>query len=147
MTVYLLDVNLLIALSDPMHIHADAAHEWFGRTGRQVWATCPITENAFVRIISNPRYPNSVADVQAAMEMLRALVEAPGHVFWPDDISLASVLEHDALITNPQLTDVYLLGLALHHVGKLATLDQRIPALAVKGGAEALEIIPVQGGI
>lgn len=145
MTASLLDVNLLIALSDPMHIHADAAHEWFERIGRQAWATCPITENAFVRIISHPRYPNAVADVPAAIEMLRTLVGAPGHTFWADDISLTEVVQHDAIIANAQLTDIYLLGLAVHHGGKLATLDQRIPARAVPGGGDALEIIPVAG--
>lgn len=145
MTVYLLDVNLLIALSDPMHIHTDPAHRWFDESGKQAWATCPITENAFVRIISHPRYPNAVVDVRAAIEMLRALAGAPGHTFWSDDVSLASVVARDALVTNAQLTDVYLLGLAIHHGGKLATLDQRIPARAIRGGRDALEVVPVGG--
>jgi len=142
MTTYLLDVNLLLALSDPMHVHHDAAHRWFGETGRQAWATSPLTENGFVRIASHPNYPNRPGDVPVMLAILRQFCESDGHQFWSDDISLRDVLEPNVIVTHAQITDVYLLALAAHKGGKLATLDQRLPVSAVRGGGEALEFIP-----
>jgi toxin-antitoxin system PIN domain toxin len=141
MTIYLLDVNLLLALSDPMHIHHESAHRWFAENGRQSWATSPITENGFIRIASHPSYPNRPGDVTAVLDIFRQLCEAPGHQFWSEDISILQILESDAIITHAQITDVYLLGLAVRKRGKLATLDQRIPVDAVLGGRKALELI------
>ena len=141
MTVYLLDINLLLALSDPMHVHHELAHRWFAEEGHQAWATCPLTENGFIRIASHPNYPNRPGDVPAVFSILRQLYEATGHHFWPEDLSILEILEPDAIITHAQITDVYLLGLAVHHKGKLATLDQRIPVDSVRGGRRALELI------
>lgn len=141
MTTYLLDVNLLLALTDPMHIHHTAAHRWFVERDQQAWATCPLTENGFIRIASHPNYPNRPGDVAAVFDIFRQLREARGHHFWTDDLSILRVLEPDAIITHAQITDVYLLGLAVHKKGKLATLDQRIPVDAVRGGRKALELI------
>ncbi|MBM3791834.1 MAG: VapC toxin family PIN domain ribonuclease [Acidobacteria bacterium] len=141
MTACLLDVNLLLALSDPMHIHHGSAHCWFAEKGHRAWATCPLTENGFIRIASHPNYPNRPGDVAAVSAILRQLCEAPGHRFWAEDVSILSILKPDAIITHAQLTDVYLLGLALHKRGKLATLDQRIPVDAVRDGRKALELI------
>jgi toxin-antitoxin system PIN domain toxin len=140
--VYLLDVNVLIALSDPMHIHHESAHRWFAREGRKAWATCPLTENAFVRIACHPSYPNRPGDAAAVLNILRGLCIAPGHRFWPDDVSIRDLLDPAAVITHGLITDVYLLGLAVHRKGKLATFDQRIPATAVRGGPDAIELIP-----
>lgn len=141
MTTYLLDVNLLLALSDPMHIHHESVHRWFAEKGRQSWATCPLTENGFIRVASHPNYPNRPGDVTAVLDIVHQLREAPGHHFWSEDISILQILESDAIITHAQITDVYLLGLAVHKRGKLATLDQRIPADAVRAGRKALELI------
>ncbi len=141
-TTYLLDVNLLLALSDPMHIHHEAAHRWFADKGRYAWATCPLTENGFVRIASHPNYPNRPGDVPAVFAILRRLCEAPGHQFWTEDTSILEILKPTAIITHAQITDIYLVGLAVHKNGRLATLDQRIPVDAVRGGQEALERIP-----
>jgi uncharacterized protein len=124
-----------------MHVHHEAAHRWFGETGRQAWATSPITENGFVRVASHLNYPNRPGDVPVVLAILRQLCEAEGHLFWGDDISLRDVLEPHAVLTHAQITDVYLLALAAHKGGKLATLDQRIPASAVHGGSQALELI------
>ena len=77
----------------------------------------------------------------AVLAIFRQLCEAPGHRFWPEDTSILQILEPDAIITHAQITDVYLLGLAVHKRGKLATLDQRIPVDAVRGGRKALELI------
>jgi toxin-antitoxin system PIN domain toxin len=141
MTTYLLDVNLLLALSDPMHIHHETAHHWFADIGRQSWATCPITENGFVRIASHPNYPNRPGDVPVVLAILRQLCEAQGHQFWAEDITILDLLEPDAIITHGQITDVYLAGLAIHKKGKLATLDQRIPVHSIKKGKDALEFV------
>ena len=144
MTNYLLDVNLLLALTDPMHIHHEASHGWFVEKGQQSWATCPLTENGFIRIASHPNYPNRPGDVTAVLEIFRRLSEAPGHFFWSEDISILQILEPDVIITHAQITDVYLLGLAVSKKGKLATLDKRIPFQAVRGGRKALELITPQ---
>jgi uncharacterized protein len=140
-TTYLLDVNLLLALTDPMHVHHEAAHHWFADSGHRSWATCPITENGFVRIASHPSYPNRPGDVLATFDILRQLCEARGHQFWAEDVSILDILAPGAIITHAQVTDVYLAGLALHRRGKLATLDQRIPVDAIRGGKGSLELI------
>ncbi len=141
MTTYLLDINLLLALMDPMHMHHEPAHRWFADTGQQAWATCPLTENGFIRIASHPSYPNRPGGVPTVLGILRQLRKAPGHHFWSEDISILQILDPDVVITHAQITDVYLLGLAAWKKGKLATLDQRIPFQAVRGGRKALELI------
>jgi uncharacterized protein len=141
MNTYLLDVNMLLALSDPMHIHHDTAHHWFSSRGHAAWATCPITENGFVRIASHPNYPNRPGDAPVVLSILRQFCTAEGHQFWAEDVSLRDILHPSALLIHSQVTDVFLLALAVHKRGKLATLDQRISTLAVPGGAGALELI------
>jgi hypothetical protein len=140
-TVYLLDINLLLALMDPMHVHHEPSHQWFAENGQQAWATCPLTENGFIRIAGNPNYPNRPGNITAVFSILRQLCEAAGHHFWPEDLSILDILAPDSIITHNQITDVYLLGLAVHNKGKLATLDRRIPAEVLPGGRRALELI------
>lgn len=140
---FLLDVNVLIALIDPAHVGHDAAHHWFGEHSRGGWATCPLTENGVVRIASHPRYPGapaSPADVAAIVRELRTLA---GHVFWPDDISLVGAEHIDAarILTSGQVTDSYLLALAVAHGGQLATFDRHLSTKAVKDGKAALHLI------
>ena len=99
---YLLDVNVLIAPIDPAHVGHEAAHGWFGAAGAIAWATCPITENGVLRIIGNPKYPNSVGSPAAVAPIVARLTALPGHVFWGDDISLVrSDLVDPARITIP----------------------------------------------
>ena len=141
MTVYLLDINLLLALMDPMHVHHEPSHQWFAENGQQAWATCPLTENGFIRIAGHPNYPNRPGDITAVFSILRQLCEAAGHYFWPEDLSILDILTPDSIITHNQITDIYLLGLAVHNKGKLATLDRRIPAEVLRGGRQALELI------
>lgn len=143
MSVFLLDVNVLIALIDPAHVQHDAAHEWFAVHGKRAWATCPLTENGVLRIVGHPRYPNSPgtpAEVAQLMSGLRAL---PGHAFWADDVSLLDTGTIDAsrLLTSGQVTDSYLLALACAHGGRLATFDRRLVTDAVRGGAQSLHLI------
>jgi toxin-antitoxin system PIN domain toxin len=123
---FLLDINILAALFDSSHVNHDAAHEWFGRAGSLSWATCPITENSFIRVLSSPSYPSVQATPNDIMERLARFCALPGHVFWPDDISLTASLDADSrarLQGCQQLTDFYLAALAAHKGGKLATFD------------------------
>jgi toxin-antitoxin system PIN domain toxin len=138
-----LDVNVLIALIDPAHTAHDVAHLWFEAAGRRAWATCPMTENGVIRIVGHPKYPNtpgSPAKVAAIVTELRAL---SGHGFWPDDISLVGDQRVDTgqVLTSGQVTDSYLLALAIAHGGRLATFDRRLSTKAVKGGKAALYIV------
>ncbi|MCW5880339.1 MAG: PIN domain-containing protein [Anaerolineae bacterium] len=141
MTAYLLDVNVLIALMDPMHAHHEIAHRWFASRGHMAWATCPITENGFVRILGHPNYPDGPGGIAAAYELLRVACSHSGHRFWADELSILDVLTPTALATHAVITDIYLLALAVHFRGKLASLDTRIPVDLVRGGRAALELI------
>ena len=141
MTAYLLDVNVLLALSDPMHVHHDAAHRWFTGKRQTAWATCPITENGFVRVASHPSYPNRPGDASVVLAILDQFCAREGHHFWSDDVSLRDLLRRGMVFAHGQVTDVFLLGLAVHAGGHLATFDRRIPAGAIGGGENALEII------
>jgi toxin-antitoxin system PIN domain toxin len=141
--IYLLDVNVLLAMHDANHAFSNAAHRWFDTVGREGWATCALTENGFVRITSAASYPGSLKDPAAMVAILRRSCATSSHHFWSESVSLRDLLRPGAIITHRQITDVYLLGLAAHYGGKLATFDRRIPATAVYGGSEALAVIPV----
>lgn len=138
---YLLDVNVLIALIDPGHVAHDDAHDWFASTGRTAWATSPITENGVIRIVGNPKYPNSPGSPAIVGELIRKMYKLPGHSFWPDDFSLVSSddIALAKILTSAQVTDTYLLALAKAHGGQLATFDRK---LSVKAGRSALHLIP-----
>ena len=141
---YLLDINVLIALIDPGHVAHDDAHRWFETTGHAEWATSPITENGVMRIVGNPKYPNSPGSPSMVADIVRALRALPGHDFWPDDVSLVGAPEIDTtkILTAGQVTDTYLLALAETHHGQLATFDRKLSVVAVKGGKSALHLIP-----
>lgn len=143
MTAFLLDVNVLIALLDPAHVHHDDAHAWFSSTGHQSWATCPLTENAVLRILGDPRYPNFSGNPAAVSELLAEFFSLPGHIFWPDHISILDGHRVDSsrLLSSSQITGTYLLALAYTYGGQLATLDRRIITDAVKNGPQALHQI------
>lgn len=142
MTV-LLDVNVLIALIDPMHVSNDMVREWFAGEAMSDWATCPLTENGAVRIVARPSYPNSPGAPAVVVDTLRALREVGRHSFWPDEISLLDRhhVDDTRLATSAQITDTYLLALAASRAGKLATLDRRLLTAAVPNGGEALWLI------
>ena len=140
---FLLDVNVLIALIDPAHVQHDAAHDWFAVHGKKAWATCPLTQNGVMRIVGHVRYPNSPGTPAAVAQLMTGLCALPGHVFWPDDISLLDTGELDPtrLLSSAQVTDSYLLALACAHGGKLATFDRRLVTDVVRGGAKGLHLI------
>lgn len=143
MITYLLDVNVLIALVDPAHVQHEPAHAWFSERGRRAWATCPLTENGMLRIIGHPRYPNSPGSPASVAPLLARLCALPGHVFWPDDISLLDegVCDPSRLLSSAQVTDSYLLALARVHHGRLATFDRRLVTDGVREGTISLHVI------
>lgn len=133
MSIALLDVNVLIALFDPAHIHYESAHRWLGHNRKQGWATCPITVNGCIRILSSPTYPAvSVSPAEVAGD-LRHACSATDHHFWPDSVSLLdeSLFLASMIGGHQKITDVYLLGLAVRNHGRLATFDRSIAMKAV----------------
>jgi toxin-antitoxin system PIN domain toxin len=129
----LLDVNVLIALLDADHALHQRAWDWFGRNAPNGWTSCPITQNGCVRVMSHPGYPHALP-VNAVMERLREATQNPYHEFWTDDISLLDPQIADAKrIHGPrQLTDLYLLALAVSRGGRFVTFDGSIAMSAIK---------------
>jgi toxin-antitoxin system PIN domain toxin len=138
----LLDVNVLIALFDQNHVHHEIAHDWFADNRHRGWATCPITENGFVRIISNPTTGRNERP-GALVSYLRGFCAGEGHEFWAASLSLGDqTIFALSFATHRLLTDVYLLGLAHVNGGTLATFDRTIPVKAVVGAPpDVLEVI------
>lgn len=128
----LLDVNLLIALAWPSHTAHERAIRWFARLAGQPWATCPLTQLAFIRILSNPAFSPDALSLPEAVHVLSASTADPAHLFWFDDLSLNEALTVSpvSLQGHQQLTDAYLLALARTKKAKLATLDRAVAAWA-----------------
>ena len=140
--MFLFDANLLIALGEAGHIHGDAALRFFTEHAvRDGWATCPLTENAFLRILSNPTYPRGPGSTTAARDLLTTLTSAPGHQFWPDNHSLLDARRFPRLPAAQQLTDVYLLALAVSRHARLATFDRSLDTACVLGGPAAYHLL------
>jgi uncharacterized protein len=130
MTAYLLDVNVLVALAWPNHRFHDAVQKWFGRNSAKGWATCPFVEAGFVRVVSNPSFSERSVSPKEAIQALAISIRHPAHRFWADDIALASLGRlAERIVGHQQVTDAYLVALAIHHKGKLATLDGRVTSL------------------
>lgn len=137
MTRALLDVNVLLALLDSDHVDHETATAWLDEHIAQGWASCPITQNGFVRILSQPRYPSPVPTA-SAIELLRRACSGSDHELWPCDLSVLDPDVVDATrLHNPrQVTDAYLLALAVARNGRLVTFDRSLPIYAVRGAAE-----------
>jgi toxin-antitoxin system PIN domain toxin len=127
----LLDVNLLVALFWPLHRFHEAAQKWFSHASRHGWATCPFTQAGFIRIISNPAVTAGAVTVEQAVQTLCDNLDHRHHRFWPAEIGYPQALEilGIPLGNHRQVTDAYLLALAIHHQGKLATLDRALQSL------------------
>lgn len=128
MSGFLLDANVLIALAWPSHTAHEPAQRWFAKNAHHGWATCPLTELAFVRVISNPAFSRDTLTPREALGLLSANLKHPSHHFWPDALPLPDAIKdvQQKLVGHQQLTDAYLLGLAAHHRARLATLDTRL---------------------
>ncbi len=144
MSIALLDVNMLIALAWPSHVHHHVAHTWFAKNHTDGWATCPLTQCAFVRVSSNPKIIPEAVQPNEALALLSKITALDYHVFWPDDVPF----EHETvptglLVGHRQIIDAYLLGLCIQHRGKLITFDRGVTALLPTGSAHqgALQIV------
>lgn len=138
MSAALLDVNVLLALMDEDHVDHATARAWLESNVRRGWASCAITQNGFVRVISQPRYPSPVSPA-VAIGLLAEACAGPKHEFWACDLSVVDpdVLDRTRLHGPRQVTDAYLLALAAARDGRFVTLDRSVPLDAVPGAAEA----------
>lgn len=130
----LLDVNVLIALLDPDHAMHAQATDWLAANVRAGWASCPITQNGCIRVMSHPGYPNPLP-AGAVVERLSEAVATPHHRFWPDDVSIldAAVADRTRIHGPRQVTDLYLVALAVRNRGRFVSFDAGIPLAAVRG--------------
>ncbi|MCB1487594.1 MAG: PIN domain-containing protein [Bauldia sp.] len=127
------DVNALLAIFDRDHMFHPVARAWWAANARSGWATCPLTQNGFLRVMSQRSYPGH-RPFREALQVLAAGVNESGHEFWPDDASIVdpSIFDHTRILGHRQLTDIYLLALATKHGGRLVTFDRTIPRAAVR---------------
>lgn len=141
----LLDVNLLVALAWPNHVHHRPALAWFQKHHAEGWATCPLVESGFVRVSSNAASVPEARTPREAILLLRRIVALPHYEFWEDDVSFAASMSLDEipLVGYRQVTDAHLLMLALRRGGRLATLDGKIQSLVPRGhnAAEVLSLV------
>jgi toxin-antitoxin system PIN domain toxin len=146
MSVCLLDVNTLVALAWPNHIHHQPAREWFVENHAAGWATCPVTESGFVRVSSNPRATPEARSPAEALYLLRQMIALPGHHFWSDPTSIANseLIDPSKLLGHRQITDAHLVALAIHHEGRLVSFDRGLVEI-VPDGARAEEVLIMLG--
>ncbi len=130
----LLDVNVLVALLDGGHLHHAVAIEWLAGHARSGWASCPLTQNGCLRILSLPGYPNPQPPALVA-QRLGAATKDRSHEFWPDSLSLLDRerVRWDRVLSSRHITDVYLLALAVEQGGCFVTFDRSIAVQAVPG--------------
>jgi toxin-antitoxin system PIN domain toxin len=131
----LLDVNVLIALLDPQNAGHSAAYIWLAANFSEGWASCPLTENACLRLLTNPRYRGAYVSPAVVLARMEETKRGGDHEFWPDDLSItdAAVFDWSRLQGHQQVTDIYLLALAVAHGGRLVTFDRRMQAEMVRG--------------
>jgi hypothetical protein len=142
--IALLDVNLLVALFDADHVHHEVAHDWFADHRANGWATCSVTETGVVRVLAATRGGAAPARPADLVERLQRFCSSGHHTFWPHSVSLRdeNVFRPSFVRGHSQITDVYLLGLAVRMGGCLATFDRTIPVGAVVGATpDALHVI------
>lgn len=139
-----MDVNVLVALAWPNHIHHRRALEWFGGVRDEGWATCPATEAGFVRVTSNVRAIPDARPPAEALALLREIRDVAGHQFWNDDVSPVDpeATPFERVVGYRQVTDAHLLSLALRREGCLATFDRGAVELAPSGVESVVELIP-----
>lgn len=137
----LLDVNVLLSLFDVAHIHHVRARGWWAQNNSAGWASCPLTQNGFARVVSKPAYERRIP-LQTALAALSEQLARPDHEFWPDDISITDdrLFVRGHILGPNQITDVYLLGLAVKNGGRLVTFDRGLPIKSVRG-AEARHLV------
>ena len=131
MTAFLFDVNVLLALAWPTHVHHEAAHSWLHQQVSSIWATCPVTQLGFVRLSMQPAVVKVPMMFSDAMGALDQITSSPAHDFWPLEAGLAGIRNEirSGIVGHNQLTDAVLLELAVRRGGCLATFDRRVVSL------------------
>ena len=142
MSVCLLDANVLIALTWPAHEAHESVQRWFAKSSKNGWATCSFTQAAFVRIVSNPAFSPDAVTPDEAMTLLDANLQHPAHEFWKNGVPFVDAVKtfRTGLVGHRQVTDAYLLGLAIHNKGRLVTLDRGVLSLLAPAGAASTQI-------
>ena len=137
--VWLFDANLLIALTHAAHVHHGEAHRWFAARTKRRWATCALTQLAFLRLTSNPKVVGETISPADALDALATMTAQPLHEYWPESPEPRQLptLQNLALVGHRQVTDAYLLGLAVHKRQQLATLDRGLLSFAAAQGLAA----------
>jgi len=135
MKAALLDVNVLVALFWPAHSDHQKAQSWFRQHSSRGWATCPLTQSSFVRIVSNPMISRAAVTVEESTKLLAKNLVHPSHVFWPAEAHYLDLIETFAsrIVGHQQVTDSYLLGMAIRNRGTLVTMDRGILSLIPDG--------------
>ena len=143
MTTFLLDANVLIAILSKKHDHRDRARSWFESEGHHDWITCPTTQNAVVRIMSGSGFSLDRVTPGAMIESLESLITIGNHRYVPDDASILdqSLINRTRLLASKQVTDTYLLALAVRNDALLATFDRRLVHDAIRDGQQHLYLI------
>lgn len=144
MMSWLPDVNILIALLDPVHVHHLRARQWFEESGQNGWHTCPTTINGVVRVMSGRSYSDrQIVPPSQIMTSLEALVQLGKHTYLPDDVTMieSEDLVRSALLTSKMVTDTYLMLVAKHHGVMLATFDHRLVTSTVTDGASVVAFV------
>ena len=133
----LLDVGVLISLLDANHEHHAAVRRWWYQN-EDPWASCPITQNGYLRIVTQEGYPNTVS-INEAIGKLTQATSTPKHEFLSDNVSLLNknLIAHAHIQGPKQLTDVYLLALSVFHGARFVTLDTGVPRVAVPQATNA----------
>jgi uncharacterized protein len=132
----LLDINVLIALLDTDHVHHGRARRWLEEHESSGWASCPLTQNGCVRIMSQSAYPNPLP-TSAVMDRLADATAHSSHVFWAANISILdeAIADRSRIHGPRQVTDLYLLALAVRNGGRLATFDAGLSVGTVHGAS------------
>jgi toxin-antitoxin system PIN domain toxin len=139
--IHLLDATVLIALMVEDHPLHELAVRFFPRAQAEGWATCPITENALLRIVGSPAFPGGPGTPQAVRAQFANYLASPGHQFWADDLSMSDSQTFPVLPSAKHLTDYYLLALAVKRQCRFVTFDRKINASIVPGGTAALLVL------
>lgn len=141
----LLDINVLIALVWPNHVHHAAARKWFSGRSQSDWATCLLTEAGSVRVSCNPRAVQQEVTPNAVTDLLERLKRKGSHSFWSLDRSIGNLPGEIVVRLQGyrQITDAVLVATAMHLGGELATLGARLAGLVSGNGRRIVCVIPV----
>lgn len=142
-TTYLLDVNVLLALSHAAHVHHDRAHGWWSKRAQTCrWATAPVTESGLLRLLANPGVMGEPLPISTGLAVLDQAGQGSSHVFLADDISLLRPLVSLSHLQGyRQVTDMHLVNLAARHGAVLATLDARLSTMLAPDDRRHVELV------